>query len=235
MTKKTLQDFAKANGGIKWIARRHFEYRIPVPVTQTAADNNAGEIGAMVYTRHIAPEKLGLNAAGACGAMMHGEKLAHWGLIPSVIYHGRDQRNFDGAWLTAEAIERATKEKVTCLENPAVTYPVYRDIQETSAALAKYGDPAVHQTLAGSLHLWTESPQTFFARICGAINDAEEGVLWDLNFEAIVLMYYVYVASVKNISRIPSDKMAWIPLKGSGIVMAKNGAVTVFDRELNIT
>lgn len=222
-----LKDFSDQHEGLRFIARRHFGYRKPVGDDQQA----------MVYTRQLDPGKLGLDATGTRGAMMHGEKLATFGLIPDVIFYGRDQRNFDGAFLTAEAIKEQTKKAVPCFENVAVTYPVYRDNKETADALAQYGDPSVHRTLAGNLKLWTEPVQVFQHRIVNSVEltIGEAFALWDLNYEAVVLLYYHYVKQIRALSDIPFEgPSVWLPIKGGGIAQGKDGMVAVFDHDLNI-
>jgi hypothetical protein len=222
-TPQTLNDFSIAHGGVKAVIRRHFAYRNLVPTQQ-----------AMVYTRDLDAGKLGLNASGVRGALMQGERLGAWQIVSTVIY-GRDQRNFEGAHITAEVMEEVIKKPVARFEDPGVTYPVYKNISATDAAMKEYGDPFVHRILAGNIaNLWTESPKAFYARIIAAIENAEGAALWDLNFEAMVVLYYHYIARIQSLAEIPFDGTAWIPTKGGGIVLARDGTVALFDPNLEI-
>lgn len=225
----TIKDFANAHG-LKAIVRRHAVYNKPtLPV-----DGNM--MCALIYSRTIDPSQLGLNAEGSAQMYRQGELLAEMGIVPDAIITGIDLRNVEGGQYTAAAIKKATGKTVPCHKSPAVTYPYY-DTPKALAAWQKFGDMAAHMYLAGRPEvdgLWTESPETFEARIHNGISDFPEWtILFDLNFEQITLLHFLDVEGLVR-PQIPYDAKAWCPKNGGGIAYGKDGAVMEFDPEFNM-
>lgn len=233
-----LKDFSDQHNGIKAIVRRHFDYE-PVLATQATQGGGYGSLaGALIYTRVIDPAKLGLSTKGVQGAINQGRKLAEMGIMPSIIICGIDQRNLDGARHTAGGIKEVSGEEIHYFTSPAVTYPHYRDPHQLSQAIDKYGDYIVHRYLAEREEvagLWSEPASVFEARVVSAVMaDYPEGapVLFDLNFEQLVLLHFLHVEKIKR-SGIPIEN-AWCPTKGGGIVYGVDGQVAEFTPELEI-
>jgi hypothetical protein len=186
----------------------------------------------MVYSRAIDPAKLGLSPEGAVNAMKHGQQLAASGFIPNAIITGIDQRNRDGGRFSAEGIKQVSGVDVPIFTSPAVTYPHYRDPFDTSDQMEKYGDGAVHRSLNGQLQLWSEERTAFATRVLSAVK-AEypwaNTVLFDLNFEQMVLLYHTLLKKLA-LDDIPSD--GWCPQYGEMIVIANDGTVALFNAKL---
>jgi len=229
-----LSEFAAKHDGVHRLCRRHFEYEVPVHVPKTDHGGNKSIFGGMVYSRAMDHSKLGLTPIGANRAMKQGRLLAEMNLIPSVIISGIDQRNYDGARFTVAGISEVTSQSVPFCPSPAVTYPYYFDPFETAEATDEFGDAVPHKCINDTLRLWTESSQVFEARIMSAVQGKcrwEDPILFDLNFEAIVLLYYRLLKGVE-LYQIPDD--GWCPNYGDFIVTAADGAVALFNAELEL-
>ena len=235
---KTLKDFADRYG-IRAIVRRHFEY--DNPATQLKSDRGSALVAALTYSRCLDPGKLGLSANGARDALKQGHLLAEMGIRPKSIICGLDQRNYDGARLTAAGLREATGVEVPYYTSPAVTYPHYSNVVQASDAFTSYGDYVVHMYLAGRGEmwgLWTETRHVFKTRIVSAIeaNYPSGGpVLFDLNFEQLTLLHYLDVMSIKEMDNIPWKSDEWVPTKGGGIVYGNTaGIVAEFKPDLTL-
>lgn len=223
-----LKDF-QTDYGIGAIVRRHFDYRSPF----TAGNSALKPFNfPLVYSRSLDHGKLGLNCKGARAAIEQGQRLVELSTVPGAIICGCDQRNFDGANLTAEAIIERMPESsgLPVLTSPALTYPHYSYADQVKLAAEEFGDYMVHRNLAGEEAvegLWTERPETFEARIVsGVMSDYPNlgTVLFDLNFEQLVLLYFLHVRGLKRVE-IPFEKGAWVPTKGGGIVYSEDRTV----------
>lgn len=229
-----LREFADQHGGVNRLFRRHFEYEVPVEVPKTDHGGNKSVIGGMVYSRALDFAKLGLSPDGAIHAMEQGRLLAEMQIIPTVILSGNDQRNRDGARFSVAGIKEITSESIPFYTVPAVTYPHYCDPFEIDQATAVHGDAIVHMCLKGSLKLWTEPPDVFEARIVSAVRASyrwEDPILFDLNFEQMVLLYFRLLKKVQR-TEIPTD--GWCPKYGDTIVIANDGTVALFNANLEL-
>lgn len=219
-----LEQFREAHG-IAAIARRHFAY--DNPSANHRHIGNANLSFAMVWSRQLDPAELGLSPTGAKDAFNQGMELARQGVIPSIIFCGCDQRNYDGARFTAAGVEEVSKTSVWFCKHAGIGYPVYSLPARTEKALGEYGDPFVHRYLAERPEverLWTETAAGFETRIVGAVIEAYPAgtpVLFDLNFEQMVLLYHLHVLKVER-QAIPFEKGAWIPTKGGGVVYGRD-------------
>jgi hypothetical protein len=217
---QTLLSFFKEYG-ISAMVRRHFGYRKPI------SDSELGGYptrGALTYTRAIERSKMGLLFLEAQKAFNQGRQLKEMGIIPKLIIAGNDQRNEDGANATAEAFDPIVK----VVTSPGVTYPHYFDFTGAKAAMAQYGDMAVHRNMAGKLEnrLWTETPVMLDARLTKAIySEPLSGpLLYDLNFEQVTLLYFRTVAKM-DLADIPYDDQAWQPRMGGGVVYSADRTI----------
>lgn len=232
MNKMNLSEYSALHTGIRIIARRHFQYNKP---TDGLPDNLSG---ALTYTRSFDHGKLGLSPVGANNAFTQGEALVKLDIIPSIIITGIDQRNSDGARFTIAGIEKAGGPKIPYKESPAVTYPYYTDLTELVKAIEKFGlDYLVHHHLAGQSGvpgLWSEPVEIFEQRIMGTVEADyhwDYPILFDLNFEAILLLYYRLVQDVPR-TEIPVD--GWCPEYGDMIVVFEDGQTALFNANLEL-
>jgi len=226
-----IRDFSDKHG-LKAIVRRHFVYNKPaLPV-------DANTMCALIYSRTIDPSLLGLSEVGLAQAYRQGEQLVEMGIIPCRIVSGTDLRNTEGARQTAAAIRAATNKRMPFMAAPGVTYPYY-DATKVVPAWEQFGDMAAHAYLAGRPEvdgLWTETADAFEERIVSAINNLghhEGPVLFDLNFEQLVLLHYTDVKHWPRPS-IPYDNSAWIPKNGGGIVYGEDGTVAEFNPDFTL-
>lgn len=231
MNTPTIADFAKRHNGIRVIARRHAVYNKPVLGLESTT------MCALIYSRAIDPQLLGLNSEGAAQMYKQGELLAEMGLIPDRIITGIDLRNWEGGLQTAAAINAKTNLEIPCHRSPAVTYPYY-NANKVAAAWARYGDQAVHAYLAeqpGTEDLWTESAADFMNRIeMSVASVAWKGTtLFDLNFEQMTFLHFHLVEQVRQ-TEIPFGPDAWVPKNGGGIVIANDDAVAEFHPDLTM-
>lgn len=222
----TIRDFAQMHG-LKAIVRRHAVYnKPPLPV-----DGNL--MCALIYSRTIDPAQLGLNDEGAGMMYRQGELLAEMGIVPELIITGIDLRNAEGGQFTAAAIKKATGKTVPCQKSPAVTYPHY-DAVKALEAWQKFGDMAAHMYLAGCPEvdgLWTESVLQFADRILHPfhVTSGHNGpVLYDLNFEQLLVLHFADVERIKNWNEVPYGSDAWCPKNGGGIAYGADGMVMEF-------
>ncbi|MBU0963834.1 hypothetical protein KKC06_02230 [Patescibacteria group bacterium] len=218
------------------MARRHFEYTKPVNVPATEAGSNTSLLGALVYTRAFDPGKLGLTPDGALNALKQGKVLAELGIIPEAIISGIDQRNTDGARFTVAGIKEITGQDIQCLASPAITYPYYVDAYQTAELMEKYGDGMVHRCLAGDLtEVWTETAEGLEKRIISAVGARYPWgtpILFEMNFEPMVLLYYWFVKGTQ-LSKIPLED-GWCPTYGCMIVMTNDGTPALCDANLEV-
>ena len=233
-----LRDFTDQHGVIA-IVRRHFDYRSPLPEGKDGSVKSSLKC-ALTYSRTVEAGKLGLTHRGSEMAFKQGQMLAQWGIIPKEIITGCDQRNMDGGLSTQEAIKEEKGVTVPVKQSPAVTYPYYSDIEQSERIFDEFGDFAVHMYLAEQEEvagLWTEPSLVFNARITGSfhIDPGCRPVLFDLNFEQMVLLHYSHVEKIHG-SKIPFKKSdnPWTPSKGGGIVYGEDGTVAEFTPELEI-
>ncbi|MBI5530798.1 MAG: hypothetical protein HY918_04890 [Candidatus Doudnabacteria bacterium] len=233
MNTATIADFVNENG-VRAIVRRHATYNKPsLPV-----DNNT--MCALIYSRAIDSNLLGLNAEGSAMMFRQGELLAEMGVRPAKIITGIDLRNYEGGLQTAAGVKKICDYPLSVLRSPAVTYPYY-DATKVVPAWEQFGDFAAHAYLADSPELqglWTETADVFDDRIHSAINNIGRfhlsgPVLFDLNFEQLVLLHYM---DVKGFARkhIPYDPSAWVPKNGGGIIYAPNGVVAEFNPDFTL-
>lgn len=235
-----LRDFSDEHGEIQTIIRRHFDYEVPSGLESTAGGGYGSLLGALIYTRGLDSAKLGLTPEGAIQAFEHGEKLATMGVAPKTIICGIDQRNYDGARFTRAGIRKVSGIIVPYLTSPAVTYPHYSNPTQLANVIDQFADEMVHMYLAEQEEvrgLWTEPARVFEARIVSAITaDYPNGtpVLFDLNFEQITLLYYLFIKKVKRLE-IPFEKgNVWLPTKGGGIAIAIDKAAVEFTPQLEV-
>lgn len=219
---RTIKDFAD-KFGVSAIARRHFSYNKPV------TDKEMGGYsvrGALTYMRALEHNRLGLTFKEGRNAYEQGEALIKLGVLPQRIIAGTDQRNYDGARFTAEALTDLGH-PTAYYTSPAVTYPHYTEFGLVEAALRQFEDFAVHRTLAGQLTgLWSEPVSVFEARIIAGLT-ADYGVvpiLFDLNFEQITLLYFRLVQRLE-LKDIPFEAGAWKPKMGGGVVISADRQV----------
>ena len=224
----TIRDFSD-NHGLKAIVRRHAVYCKPsLPV-------DANIMCALIYSRTIDSNLLGLSVEGMEMMFHQGELLAEMGIVINRIITGIDLRNYEGGIMTAAGINRHLTYKIPVLRSPAVTYPYY-DPTKVPAVWEKYGDMAVHAYLSGrpgTEGLWTESADEFNERIYSAIHNTDYScgpVLFDLNFEQLVSLHYAKALR----KHIPCDGSAWIPKNGGGIVYGTDGTVAEFNPDFTL-
>lgn len=232
---RNIGDFAHEHG-IAAIVRRHFAYRQPA----SNADLGGYSVrGALTYSGNLDDRDLGLTFAESVKAYEQGNTLVVLGCTPGMIITGSHQRNRDGGRVTADGIFVAGGPEVLVTSSPAVTMPTYPSISETRKALEEYDDYAVHAYLAGKLdrRLWSESPQTFSTRVESAVADdygVDGPVLFDLNFEALVLLYHRHVLGF-TLGMISRDKSGWCPKNGGGLVYSLDRKIVrEFAPDLNI-
>lgn len=232
-----IRDFATAHG-LTAIVRRHAVYQKPV-LPKVGDDKLMSSLMcALIYSRTIDPQLLGLNAAGRAMMYRQGELLVEMGILPELIISGSDQRNQDGAYETATAIRALTNRRTAFRAMQEVTYPKY-DATRAYEAWQQFGDMAAHMYLAGRPEvegLWTESAEAFKTRITSAITASyPEGtpVLFDLNFEQITLLHFLHVEKV-GLTGIPYGSDAWCPKNGGGIVYGADGAVAEFNPDFTL-
>jgi len=233
-----LRSFVEAHG-VELIVRRHFDYDPGLPVVKETAAGAYGSLsGAMIYARCLDPAKLGLSARGVVDAIEQGKALARMDIIPAAIICGIDQRNRDGARLTAAGIKEITGQDVSYYTSPAATYPHYSDPQQLAQAIEQFDEYMVHMYLAGDERvagLWTEPADVFAGRIEAAVRanySFGEPILFDLNFEQLTLLYYSWVKEVEPCD-IPVQG-GWCPTKGGGIIWGEGEAVGVFNPDLTL-
>lgn len=222
-----LKDFSD-RFGIAAIVRRHFGYRKPV------SDKQMGGYpvrGALTYMRALDPGTLGLTHLESAKAFEQGRTLASLGsaITPRLIITGIDQRNRDGGNSTAEGIENAGQAIPPVWPQPAVTYPYYVNYEESRAAIEADHDFVPHRYLAGKgQQIWSEPPAVFKGRLVIAVHAdyRVSPVLFDLNFEQLVLLYYTDVAKVE-LADIPFNPGAWVPTMGGGIVYSEDRKVAM--------
>lgn len=213
--------------GISVLARRHFDYDNPSAQRRSIGKERETLSFAMVWGRQLDPAELGLSPKGTRDAFNQGVELARQSVIPSVIFYGSDQRNYDGARFTAAGVESITGKPVEFYRHMGVGYPVYRQPGQTEEALNAFGDLFVHRYLAeapGVEILWTETALSFENRIAGAVVEKYPSgtpVLFDLNFEQMTLLYYLHVLGVKR-RKIPFERGVWTPTKGGGVVYGED-------------
>ncbi len=227
----TIADFARKHKGLRVIARRHAVYNKPV------LGLDALTMAALIYSRTIDPQLLGLSAEGMEQMYNQGELLAEMGLVPDRIVTGIDLRNWEGGMQTVAAIKAKTGNVVPCHRSPAVTYPYY-DAMKTVEVYEKYGDQAVHAYLSeqpGTEGLWTESAADFMNRIeMSVASVAWPGItLFDLNFEQMTFLHFHLVEHLRQVE-IPFGPDAWCPKNGGGIVIANDDAVGEFHPDLTM-
>lgn len=233
---KTLKGFADEHG-VHAIVRRHFRYAVPAGVEEMLGGYPGR--GALTYARIIERNLLPLTCASCEQAREQGRWLAQAGIVPERIVSGIDQRNIDGARWSAYGVGLETGEEPVFHQNPAVTHPYYGDPREIKALIEQHMDSVVHRWLRGEKgfeRFCTEDRHTFKGRILSSIMADQDGsVLWDLNFEAIVLLHYLLVVGI-DLDEIPieGDKY-WEPKYGWGIAVSADRQWAVeFGEDLNL-
>lgn len=231
---KNLGDFAKKYG-VSTIMRRHFRYETPVGLEELVG--GYPKRGAMTYTRVVQGNLLPLTVESCLKAHEQAKQLVAMGVTPTRLNCGTDQRNIDGARFSAAAIGGGMR----WYQSPAWTYPYYADLAQASAEIERHGDAVVHRYLAGDETLeglWVETRETFEARIVSSVLAKYPGsgpVLWDLNYEQMVVIYYRLFAELA-LDEIPHEGPGfWQPIYGCGLALSADRQMVVeFDEELGI-
>jgi hypothetical protein len=230
---ENLRDFA-SKFGLSAIIRRHFRYEVPASLEETVSGYPTR--GALTYTRIIERNLLPLTPDSCKKAFEQARSLVELGIIPTRVNCGTDQRNIDGARWSAAGIGN----NIRWYQSPAWTYPYYTDVQHSRKAIERYGDLSVHRYLAdahGVSGLWTETRETFSARIITSVltEYPERGpVLWDLNYEQMVVIYYRLLSGVE-LDNIPYEGEVWQPSYGGGVAISSDCIWAVeFNSDLSI-
>lgn len=234
-----LKEFSAQHDGLTLVIRRHFESR-KVRGLVDIVDKTTAKI--LRLARHLDDSQQGLSVVGEQNAFQQGRRFVELDLIPGAIVTGTDDRNLDGGLATAEGISAAGGVPVPVVRSPGITYPYYGDVHKARDLLAQYGDDVVALHLSGrrpneTRGLWTEAPSAFEARLVGAVNAVKQCgsqfspwfELWDLNFEQMVLLRWLFTKG-------PLDSLSHAsePLHGAGLVIAKDGTVAEFTADLVI-